>query len=129
MGDTIAACVPAPLTRDKAHVVSQSPKVAPVGAKNGASGLQMHSLMMRYDTVVKKLNEYRKGGVGYGLIERFMEASKGVGTDVVRASSRLNLLTQSGVEIHRDAGHLEVARFARGGEGCGQGRVPACRDP
>lgn len=35
--------------------------------------------MMRYDLVTNKLNEARKKGVEFGLIERFSEASRGVG--------------------------------------------------
>lgn len=35
----------------------------------------MHSKMMKYDRVIRKLNEYRKQGYSFGLINSFGEAS------------------------------------------------------
>lgn len=43
----------------------------------------MHSKMMRYDRVVRKLNEYRKQGYAFGVISSFGEASVGAAGDSV----------------------------------------------
>lgn len=44
----------------------------------------MHTRMMRYDRVVRKLNDYRKQGYAFGLISQFGEASAGSAADPVR---------------------------------------------
>lgn len=56
-------------------------------APSAASALQMHSRMMRYDRVVRRLNEYRKQGYSFGLVSAFGEASVGAAGDSVRPCS------------------------------------------
>jgi nuclear pore complex protein Nup93 len=54
-----------------------------------ASGsLQMHSRMMQYDAVVRRLNNYRKQGYSFGLVSAFGNASAGLNGDSVRPPSR-----------------------------------------
>lgn len=43
----------------------------------------MHSRMMRYDRVVRKLNEFRKEGYAFGLVSALGEASAGATGDSV----------------------------------------------
>ena len=45
----------------------------------------MHSRMMRYDRVVRKLNEFRKEGYAFGLVSALGEASAGAAGDSVSA--------------------------------------------
>lgn len=52
----------------------------------GGNMMQMHSRMMRYDTVVKRLNEYRLEGYSFGLVHAFLDAVKGMGQDPVSAT-------------------------------------------
>lgn len=50
-----------------------------VGTSFPSSGgsLQMHSKMMRYDRVIRRLNEFRKEGFAFGLVSALGEASVG----------------------------------------------------
>ena len=48
----------------------------------------MHSKMMRYDRVIRRLNEFRKEGFAFGLVSALGEASIGSSAgDSVRGSS------------------------------------------
>jgi nuclear pore complex protein Nup93 len=61
----------------------------------------MNSRMMRYDRVIRRLNEFRKQGYAFGLIASFGEASIGAATDSVRSNSLLHLDTLfSGVRCY-----------------------------
>ncbi|GAA6062838.1 hypothetical protein JCM10212_001844 [Sporobolomyces blumeae] len=44
---------------------------------SASSSLQMHSKMMRYDRVIRRLNEFRKEGYAFGLVSSLGEASVG----------------------------------------------------
>lgn len=69
----------------------QSP-MTPLSATSGS--LQMHSKMMRYDRVIRRLNEFRKEGYAFGLVSALGEASIGTSaSDSVRLA--LYPLTQS----------------------------------
>ncbi|GAA5993540.1 hypothetical protein JCM10908_000639 [Rhodotorula pacifica] len=46
-------------------------------ATTGGGSLQMHSKMMRYDRVIRRLNEFRKEGFAFGLVSALGEASIG----------------------------------------------------
>lgn len=46
----------------------------------------MHSRKTRYDAVIQKLNEARKGKFPFDLVRELGEASSGTGNDVVRRS-------------------------------------------
>jgi len=58
----------------------QSPAVP---APSAGSSLQMHSRMMRYDRVVRRLNDFRKEGYAFGLVSALGEASAGTAGDSV----------------------------------------------
>lgn len=60
----------------------QSP-ITPAPSAN--SSLQMHSRMMRYDRVIRRLNEFRKEGYAFGLTAALGEASA-AGGDAVRSA-------------------------------------------
>lgn len=45
----------------------------------------MHSKMMRYDRVIRRLNEFRKEGFAFGLVNALGEASIGGAGDSVRS--------------------------------------------
>ncbi|GAA5897343.1 linker nucleoporin NIC96 [Sporobolomyces salmoneus] len=49
-----------------------SPSTPQLGAN---SSLQMHSKMMRYDLVIRKLNQFRREGYAFGLVSALGEAS------------------------------------------------------
>ncbi|CEQ40752.1 SPOSA6832_02404, partial [Sporobolomyces salmonicolor] len=44
---------------------------------SASSSLQMHSKMMRYDRVIRRLNEFRKEGYAFGVVSALGEASVG----------------------------------------------------
>ncbi|KAI5474853.1 nuclear pore complex protein Nup93, partial [Pseudohyphozyma bogoriensis] len=48
---------------------------------SATSSLQMHSRMMRYDRVIRRLNDYRKEGYSFGLVSALGEASVGTSGD------------------------------------------------
>ncbi|BGP18714.1 hypothetical protein JCM10213_009192 [Rhodosporidiobolus nylandii] len=52
----------------------------------GQSSLQMHAKMMRYDRVVRRLNEFRKEGFAFGLVNALGEASVGSGAGDSRSA-------------------------------------------
>ncbi|GAA5992093.1 hypothetical protein JCM11641_002537 [Rhodosporidiobolus odoratus] len=54
----------------------------------GTSGgsLQMHAKMMRYDRVIRRLNEFRKEGYAFGLVNALGEASVGTAAGDARAA-------------------------------------------
>ncbi|ORY89113.1 NIC-domain-containing protein [Leucosporidium creatinivorum] len=52
-----------------------------VPAPSAGSSLQMHSRMMRYDRVVRRLNDFRKEGYAFGLVSALGEASAGTAGD------------------------------------------------
>lgn len=43
----------------------------------------MHSRMMRYDRVIRRLNDFRKEGYAFGLVSQLGEASVGAAGDSV----------------------------------------------
>lgn len=68
---------------------------------SAASSLQMNSRMMRYDRVVRRLNEFRKQGYAFGLISALGEASIGSAADSVRFScSHYNILTNDSIDLY-----------------------------
>lgn len=74
-----------------------SPLQSTVGASFPPSGgsLQMHSKMMRYDRVVRRLNEFRKEGFAFGLVSALGEASIGTSAGDSVGHKRTRLLTFS----------------------------------
>lgn len=68
-----------------------APRQAPAPPLPSASGsLQMHSKMLRYDRVIRRLNEFRKEGFAFGLVSALGEASVGSSSgDSVRVSPPL----------------------------------------
>ncbi|SCV71462.1 BQ2448_3050 [Microbotryum intermedium] len=68
-----------------AFVLERASPLAPLPsssttANNPTGSLQMHSRMMRYDRVVRRLNDFRKQGFAFALVSAFGEASIGVGS-------------------------------------------------
>ncbi|KAM0753758.1 NIC-domain-containing protein [Meredithblackwellia eburnea MCA 4105] len=76
-------------------------------AANPQSALQLHSRMMRYDRVVRKLNDYRKQGHAFGLVSQFGEASVGAAGDSKSAQT---------TETWRLLSHLVKERDVLNGE-------------
>ncbi|KWU41638.1 NIC-domain-containing protein [Rhodotorula sp. JG-1b] len=55
----------------------RAPTSFPSTPASGGGSLQMHSKMMRYDRVIRRLNEFRKEGFAFGLVSALGEASIG----------------------------------------------------
>ncbi|GAA5972866.1 hypothetical protein JCM21900_003328 [Sporobolomyces salmonicolor] len=53
---------------------------------SASSSLQMHSKMMRYDRVIRRLNEFRKEGYAFGVVSALGEASVGTSAGDSRAA-------------------------------------------
>ncbi|KPV73463.1 uncharacterized protein RHOBADRAFT_54687 [Rhodotorula graminis WP1] len=82
---------------------------APAPPLPSASGsLQMHSKMLRYDRVIRRLNEFRKEGFAFGLVSALGEASVGSSSGDSRA-------TQT-TETWRLLSHLVQERDVLNGE-------------
>lgn len=60
----------------------------------------MNSKMMRYDRVVRRLNEFRKQGYAFGLVASLGEASVGAANDSVRSFSNLPVLPWLAIPFH-----------------------------
>ncbi|BGP34324.1 nuclear pore complex subunit [Rhodotorula toruloides] len=58
--------------------------MTPLPAASGS--LQMHSKMMRYDRVIRRLNEFRKEGFPFGLVSALGEASIGTSASDSRSA-------------------------------------------
>lgn len=53
----------------------------------------MHAKMMRYDRVIRRLNEFRKEGYAFGLVNALGEASVGTAAgDAVRGAESFPLV-------------------------------------
>ncbi|GAA6021747.1 hypothetical protein JCM10207_008563 [Rhodosporidiobolus poonsookiae] len=61
---------------ERGSPITPHPSSLPSSAP-GTSSLQMHSKMMRYDRVVRRLNDFRKEGFAFGLVHALGEASVG----------------------------------------------------
>ena len=59
------------------HLGRAQPTSFPSTPASGGGSLQMHSKMMRYDRVIRRLNEFRKEGFAFGLVSALGEASIG----------------------------------------------------
>ncbi|GAA5917547.1 hypothetical protein JCM8208_005072 [Rhodotorula glutinis] len=82
---------------------------APAPPLPSASGsLQMHSKMLRYDRVIRRLNEFRKEGFAFGLVSALGEASVGSSSGDSRAAQT--------TETWRLLSHLVQERDVLNGE-------------
>ncbi|GAA5823921.1 hypothetical protein JCM11251_003347 [Rhodosporidiobolus azoricus] len=61
----------------------------PASSSAGQGSLQMHAKMMRYDRVIRRLNDFRKEGFAFGLINALGEASVGGGSAADARSTQL----------------------------------------
>ncbi|GAA5859368.1 hypothetical protein JCM1840_004583 [Sporobolomyces johnsonii] len=75
---------------------------------SATSSLQMHSKMMRYDRVIRRLNEFRKEGYAFGLVSALGEASVGTSAGDARAAQT--------TETWRLLSHLVQERDVLNGE-------------
>ncbi|KDN50351.1 NIC-domain-containing protein [Tilletiaria anomala UBC 951] len=84
------------------------------GASNGGGSrsLQMHSKMMRYDIVVKKLNEARLSGTPFPLAHAYLEAVQGMSSAEPGVASKSVALEQ----CWRTVTHMVCERDVQGGE-------------
>jgi nuclear pore complex protein Nup93 len=79
-GSATSLAGPAKRTRRSA-VFEEVEALAP---KDGSSALQLHSRMMRYDRVVRKLNDHRKQRSPFGVVTAMGEAGMSTMKDIVR---------------------------------------------
>ncbi|BGP26679.1 nuclear pore complex protein Nup93 [Rhodotorula toruloides] len=80
--------------------------MTPLPAASGS--LQMHSKMMRYDRVIRRLNEFRKEGFAFGLVSALGEASIGTSASDSRSAQA--------TETWRLLSHLVQERDVLNGE-------------
>jgi nuclear pore complex protein Nup93 len=81
-GAVLAGVGPAKRSRRSA-VFEEVEMAAP---REGTSALQLHSRMMRYDRVIRKLNDHRKQRVPFGVVSAMGDASASSTKDAVRFS-------------------------------------------
>ncbi|GAA5959783.1 hypothetical protein JCM3765_000101 [Sporobolomyces pararoseus] len=86
-----------------------SPSTPQMGAN---SSLQMHSKMMRYDLVIRKLNQFRKEGYAFGLVSALGEASISPSASTSAVDSKSSQTT----ETWRLLAHLVQERDVLQGE-------------
>ncbi|GAA6011273.1 hypothetical protein JCM11491_006780 [Sporobolomyces phaffii] len=80
---------------------------------NGSSSLQMHSKMMRYDLVIRKLNQFRREGYAFGLVSALGEASI---PSSAAASAGADSKSNQATETWRLLAHLVQERDVLSGE-------------
>ncbi|KAK4050856.1 nuclear pore complex subunit [Microbotryomycetes sp. JL201] len=83
-----------------------------VAMPSASSSLQMHSRMMRYDKVVRKLNEFRKEGYAFGLVSSFGEASAALAGDSKTIQTTESWRLLSHIVQERDVLNGEFQRTA-----------------
>ncbi|GAA5938812.1 linker nucleoporin NIC96 [Sporobolomyces koalae] len=88
-----------------------NPALAAPSTSGGASSLQMHSKMMRYDLVIRRLNQFRREGYAFGLVSALGEASVSPST-----SSSQDTKSSQTTETWRLLAHLVQERDVLNGE-------------
>ncbi|SCZ89311.1 BZ3500_MvSof-1268-A1-R1_Chr1-1g01098 [Microbotryum saponariae] len=105
----------APFAQHRASPLAPLPSSSTAGGNNPSGSLQMHSRMMRYDRVVRRLNEFRKQGFAFALVSAFGEASIGVGANTTTHRAGDPKATQT-TETWRLLAHVVQERDVLNGE-------------
>ncbi|KAM0790861.1 hypothetical protein ACM66B_004702 [Microbotryomycetes sp. NB124-2] len=83
-----------------------------VAMPSASSSLQMHSRMMRYDKVIRRLNEFRKEGYAFGLVSSLGEASAATSGDSKTIQTTESWRLLSHIVQERDVLNGEFQRTA-----------------